>query len=328
MNYKKVYDKIIENRLNNPLDETEYGENHHIIPRSLGGSDEIKNLVRLTAREHFICHALLAEMYERETNEWYKMNHAFMMMKSSRDYQDRYFNSRLYELKRKDFSKVMSGVQSGKKNSQYGKVWIYNLDLEQSIKVYKSELDYYLETGWVKGRVLNFSKFKIDQLDRDKFQKEKKVSKKNKQLKNKNITTVSKTDLKKKLYVDLYTQYLNSECTTVKEFAFTIKLNKQTLYDNWKKYINGYPLDVQLSKRIKATSISVYGEKNGNYGYRYINNGLVEKRIHSSENLPIGFNYGRLETIWVHNIITKKNTRIPKTSDIPTGYKVGRLWNR
>ena len=124
MNYKKVYNKIIENRLNNPLDGTEYGEKHHIIPRSLGGSDEPDNLVRLTAREHFICHALLSEMYEKETFEWYKMNHAIMMMKASSDEHgnNRYFNSRLYELKRKDFSKVMSESQSGRNNSQYGKV--------------------------------------------------------------------------------------------------------------------------------------------------------------------------------------------------------------
>jgi len=121
MNYKKVYDNIIENRLSNPLSETEYGEKHHIIPRSLGGSNGKDNLVRLSAREHFICHALLAEMYEYESVEWIKMNRAFMMMKGSRVYQNRYFNSRLYELKRKDFSKVQSLSQSGSGNSQYGK---------------------------------------------------------------------------------------------------------------------------------------------------------------------------------------------------------------
>jgi hypothetical protein len=121
MNYKKIYDKIIENRLNNPLDETEYGEKHHIIPRSLGGSDEVQNLVRLTAREHFICHALLAEMYEDGKTEWYKMNLAFEMMRFSNTTQLRYINSRLYELKKKDFSKAHSWNQSGERNSQYGK---------------------------------------------------------------------------------------------------------------------------------------------------------------------------------------------------------------
>jgi hypothetical protein len=121
MDYKRIYDKIIENRKLNPIEETEYGEKHHIIPRSLGGSDDSENLVRLTAREHFICHALLAEMYERETFEWYKMNHAFMMMKWASDNQHRYINSRLYELKRKYFSISNSWKQSGERNSQYGK---------------------------------------------------------------------------------------------------------------------------------------------------------------------------------------------------------------
>jgi len=123
MNYKRVYNNIIEKRKNNPLDETEYGELHHIIPRSLGGTDESDNLIRLSAREHFICHALLAEMYEEGSNEWYRMNHAFMYMKcSSINHGDnRYFNSRLYELKRKDFSKVMSELNGGENNPFFGK---------------------------------------------------------------------------------------------------------------------------------------------------------------------------------------------------------------
>lgn len=121
MNYKKVYERIIENRLKNPLSESEYGERHHIIPRSLGGSDRKNNLVRLSAREHFICHALLTEMYEHGSVDWIKMNLAFMMMKGSRAYQNRYFNSRLYEIKRKDFSRALSISQQGEKNSNYGK---------------------------------------------------------------------------------------------------------------------------------------------------------------------------------------------------------------
>jgi hypothetical protein len=121
MDYKKIYYNIIENRKKNPISKSEYGERHHIIPKSLNGSDDISNIVKLTAREHFICHALLAEMYEENTMEWYKMNHAFMMMKSESHNQSRYFNSKLYESKRNDFSKIMSFSQFGDKNSQYGK---------------------------------------------------------------------------------------------------------------------------------------------------------------------------------------------------------------
>jgi hypothetical protein len=39
-----------------------YSECHHIIPRSLNGSDAFENKVYLTAREHLICHLLLTKM--------------------------------------------------------------------------------------------------------------------------------------------------------------------------------------------------------------------------------------------------------------------------
>lgn len=41
---------------------TGYTEKHHILPKSLGGLNNKENLVRLTAREHFICHHLLVRM--------------------------------------------------------------------------------------------------------------------------------------------------------------------------------------------------------------------------------------------------------------------------
>jgi hypothetical protein len=159
MDYERIYKKIIETRKYNPLNENEYGELHHIIPRSLGGSDDSENLVRLTAREHFICHALLAEMYERETFEWYKMNHAFMMMKLISDNQNRYINNRLYEYKRIDFAQVMSNSQSGKKNSQYGKIWVHNKKLRLNKKIISDDINVYLNNGWESGRIMDFDKY-------------------------------------------------------------------------------------------------------------------------------------------------------------------------
>lgn len=52
MNYTKIYNLIIEKR--KVVIPTGYVEEHHIIPRSLGGSDDKSNLVKLTAKEHFI----------------------------------------------------------------------------------------------------------------------------------------------------------------------------------------------------------------------------------------------------------------------------------
>lgn len=158
MDYKKIYDKIISNRIQSPLDDNEYGEYHHIIPLSIGGIDENSNVVKLSAREHFICHALLAEIYEKYSYEWYKMTHAFMMMKASNINQFRYFNSRLYESKKKEFSRLQSYNQSGVKNSQYGKVWIINKYDGTIRKVSKIEFDNLDSDIWMLGRILKVSK--------------------------------------------------------------------------------------------------------------------------------------------------------------------------
>lgn len=58
---------------------TEYTEKHHILPKSLGGSNDRTNLVRLTAREHFVCHLLLTKMCANHHNR-YKMLYAFTAM--------------------------------------------------------------------------------------------------------------------------------------------------------------------------------------------------------------------------------------------------------
>lgn len=65
MNYENIYDQIISRAKSEfrrkGLDI--YYEKHHIIPRCIGGSNDDTNLVLLTAREHFIAHKLLCEIY-------------------------------------------------------------------------------------------------------------------------------------------------------------------------------------------------------------------------------------------------------------------------
>lgn len=58
--YTKWYYGIIESAKSRQL--VGYRERHHIIPKSLGGSNDQNNLVSLTAREHFVCHLLLPKM--------------------------------------------------------------------------------------------------------------------------------------------------------------------------------------------------------------------------------------------------------------------------
>lgn len=62
--YTNWYNSIIakarsENRFKS---DQIYYENHHIIPRSIGGTHGPSNLVLLTGREHFLCHWLLTKM--------------------------------------------------------------------------------------------------------------------------------------------------------------------------------------------------------------------------------------------------------------------------
>ena len=103
MNYTHIYWSIIHKRLHNKADS--YVERHHIIPRSEGGSDDCDNIVALTAREHYICHLLLAKIYND-----YKMIYAWNMMfcknfKQGRNFK---FNSRLYEKLKIDFVEKIS----------------------------------------------------------------------------------------------------------------------------------------------------------------------------------------------------------------------------
>lgn len=89
--YSVLYDKLIARARNRKL--SGYVERHHIIPRSMGGGS-FENIVELTAREHFICHALLVKMTEGDAQ--YKMVNALMWMCVSSPDHSRYVNSRLY----------------------------------------------------------------------------------------------------------------------------------------------------------------------------------------------------------------------------------------
>jgi len=115
MNYKRIYDQIIERAKNRKYDDLEYYENHHIIPKCMGGNDDPNNLVELTAREHFICHWLLFKYHKNS-----KLAHAWFMMFMTSGNQQRY-SSRYYEYARKAHANAVSQRMSGKNNPFYGK---------------------------------------------------------------------------------------------------------------------------------------------------------------------------------------------------------------
>ena len=60
--YTKIYYKIIEKV--SKREKISIGEVHHIVPKSMGGSNKKDNLVKLTYKEHYICHLLLTKMVD------------------------------------------------------------------------------------------------------------------------------------------------------------------------------------------------------------------------------------------------------------------------
>lgn len=119
--YTRWYNSIISNRKNNPLDISGYKENHHIIPKSLGGSNKKENIVALTAKEHFICHRLLVKM--TEGNNKVKMSYAIRtMMIRENPYQSRYkISSKGYESIIKETRAIIGKSQTGENNPYYGR---------------------------------------------------------------------------------------------------------------------------------------------------------------------------------------------------------------
>lgn len=122
--YTSVYYKIVENSKNRKI--SGYTETHHIIPKSLGGTNKPSNLVKLTAREHYICHVLLTRMTEGTDKA--KMIHAafsFIFWVSKKHIRNIKINSRIFhtlkELRQKNLIIEMAKPENKKKSSDGAK---------------------------------------------------------------------------------------------------------------------------------------------------------------------------------------------------------------
>lgn len=155
MNYKKIYRNLIDKR--RKCIPIGYAEKHHIVPRSLGGTDDDDNLVLLTAREHFIAHLLLVKIHEN-TQNYHKMLKAFfMMLVCESGNQQRYNTSRKFEVMRKEYAIAKSIEQTGIGNSQYGTCWITH-ELFGKRKIKRELIDEYIFQGWYCGATFKYVK--------------------------------------------------------------------------------------------------------------------------------------------------------------------------
>jgi hypothetical protein len=140
MDYQKIYNALVEKRKNQLVEG--YGEVHHIVPRCVGGLDIGENLVRLTAREHFIAHVLLVKIYPNHLGLIQAAN-LLAGRKSNKK-----INSRIYEAIKQQLSCNRKGTRHSEStrkkisDTQKGRVGRVPSN-EERLKKSKNKLDFY-----------------------------------------------------------------------------------------------------------------------------------------------------------------------------------------
>lgn len=132
MNYHNIYDLLISKAQYRVVEG--YVERHHIIPKSLGGSNKKHNRVCLTAREHYIAHRLLVKMYAHHPDrQAYKKMVYAMWFLSKTLIDQRKVSSRAYENARQAFSVCNPQKDEDRKAlfREKHKAGDYNYDYEQ-----------------------------------------------------------------------------------------------------------------------------------------------------------------------------------------------------
>ena len=158
MNYKQIYNQLISKRQQETPPENCYTETHHIKPKCLGGTNETTNLVKLTAREHYIAHLLLAKIYNT-----YGMYAAVIYMQTGRFKNRKFkFNSRLYQKIREEFANKMSQKMKGKTSWNKGKKM--SNDFKQKVSVAKKGNKY-----WVGKHHSEETKLKISEAHKGRY---------------------------------------------------------------------------------------------------------------------------------------------------------------
>jgi len=117
MNYLHQYNLLIKSAQLNPV--SGYTDNHHIIPRSLGGADDISNLVLLSAKQHFVAHHLLYKIHRNR-----EMTNAFFLMCNvKRDGKKFKITVKQYQILREEKRQCQKDIMTGQPSRAKGKKW-------------------------------------------------------------------------------------------------------------------------------------------------------------------------------------------------------------
>ena len=152
--YYKWYNAIIQNSKNRTLPKNIKSEMHHILPRSLGGSNEPENLARLTLKEHWVCHRLLVKFLSNPADIKKMYNALWMMLQ--KDY--RKVNARIYKKVKEDVKPWNLGMKGSYPypNKTPEHVKQYLSDLHKGKK--RSEEDIVkMKEGWKKRKAAGYT---------------------------------------------------------------------------------------------------------------------------------------------------------------------------
>ena len=229
MDYKKHYDLLIaKGKARDRL--SGYVEEHHIIPKCLGGTNEKENLVRLTPEEHYVAHQLLIRLYPNNQ----RLVYAALMMCRNR------INNKLYGWIRRRYSKIRSAIMLAGGSPTQDRRWIANEN--EVILVDKNVADAKIQEGThIAGKVAK--RAKCGHLVRQRC-----IECENKRA----LAVVRRRQEAKEMAHSLFEEFKNSECKSLCEFARFKNTSQPRLTMLWKKHVAEYNANKVQGRSFKS----------------------------------------------------------------------------
>lgn len=229
MNYQKIYQQLIDRARFRNI--TGYKETHHIVPRCLGGSDDASNLVELTPEEHYIAHQLLVKIHTNDR----RLLYAAVMMCSNR------INNKLYGWLRRRLSEAQSNAMTGSGNSMFNRRWISN-EFETKL-VDSTDASTLVDSGkYITGKVAKRAECGCLVKNRCVLHENKRQA----------TTYQKKLEFEKKTKA-MFNEFLESDTTSITQFAKLKNTSQPALTRVWKKYIPEYSEYVRHGKSFKKS---------------------------------------------------------------------------
>ena len=251
--YLKWYRSIIHKRILNPCNDF---EKHHIYPVSLNENwkNENDNIVKLSPREHYICHLLLAKMLLKNEHRL-KMERCVFLISNRTGYK----TSRIYEHFRMKRSEAMMADNPMKRKVNQSKVSSAlkgrTKHTHRYIVIASEKKSQYKEnnTEWVKR-------------SREKFREY--IAKMTPTERKETFTNHLTEEKRKALFEKLSLERIgrtSSNCERVKKMSETKKRNASKLSDEEKKKVFGktkgfkwfHNEELKISKLMKPETIDV-----------------------------------------------------------------------